>query len=197
MLDTHVFRIGLAGYLGAGKSTVSCFFADAGAIVIDADAEAKKMMQHNNEVQAQLLSEFGPAIRNGDRMDFALLGEHAFASRESLLRLNAIVHPPLLLILEKMLNTATGTVVLDAALLPLWKSLNSFNRLYWISASPEIREKRVLQRNSMPIETIRNRMALQEATVPAPSGHPWTIIENTGTIDTLHRCLSTSIHEGI
>ena len=57
-----MLKIGLTGGLGCGKSTASAVLAEFGAYILDADNEAKKMINKNSIVQSELIAEFGTDI---------------------------------------------------------------------------------------------------------------------------------------
>ncbi|MFY9325011.1 MAG: dephospho-CoA kinase, partial [Candidatus Nanopelagicales bacterium] len=54
-------RIGLTGGIGAGKSTVSAFFAKNGAKIISSDTIAQELLDRP-DIQAQLLEIFGSEV---------------------------------------------------------------------------------------------------------------------------------------
>ena len=88
--------IALAGYMGSGKTTCARFFADAGAMLINADLEAKALMESEPKILQELKAEFGDSILENDKISYSRLGSIVFGSVEPLLKLNSITHPPLL-----------------------------------------------------------------------------------------------------
>ncbi|GIS36266.1 MAG: hypothetical protein Ct9H90mP7_2740 [Candidatus Neomarinimicrobiota bacterium] len=54
-----MLKVGLTGGLGSGKSTASRFFKSLGAYVLDADQKAKTLLDNNEDVQKELVKEFG------------------------------------------------------------------------------------------------------------------------------------------
>ncbi len=87
-------RIALTGGIGAGKSTVARLLADRGAVVIDADAIARDIVEPGQPALAEIREAFGPAIIEPDgRLDRAALAQIVFADADALGKLNAITHP--------------------------------------------------------------------------------------------------------
>ncbi|MFC1892472.1 dephospho-CoA kinase [Chloroflexota bacterium] len=86
--------IGLTGGIGSGKSTVSQFLAELGAIIIDADKVGHEAFQPDTEPWRKVVTAFGPEIvkPNGE-IDRNKLGKMAFGNAELLSRLNQIMHP--------------------------------------------------------------------------------------------------------
>ena len=89
-----MLRVGLTGGIGAGKSEVSARLAAQGAVVIDADAIAREVVEPGTEGLAEVVGAFGPEVLLPDgRLDRPRLGEIVFADPELRGKLNAIVHP--------------------------------------------------------------------------------------------------------
>ncbi|HEX3018699.1 MAG TPA: dephospho-CoA kinase [Chitinispirillaceae bacterium] len=190
-------RVGIAGYMGSGKTTCSKFFADAGALLINADAEAKSLMQSQPQIQNKLLLEFGDSISENGKISYSRLGSIVFSSKESLLRLNAIVHPPLLEKLrELMTNPDPEIIVLDAALIPLWNIDSWFDYRIWVDAPGVLRLDRIFKKNpNVTKELLQQRMILQESTFLPPSTKTWKYILNEDGIDMLSQKVSLVINQ--
>ncbi|MBN2189051.1 MAG: dephospho-CoA kinase [Chitinispirillaceae bacterium] len=188
-----VRRIGIAGYMGAGKTAAARLLSSAagptgaGAVVIDADYEAKMIMSDDPGMREQLIRAFGCSILEKDRLSFRSLGNIVFASKEKLLRLNAIVHPPLVERLRGLLEHREDRgVILDAAVLPLWNMETLFDACLWIHAPFEIRLGRLKKvRRDLDVRTLRERMRVQEECLPAPPCPPWRLIHNGGSMERL------------
>ena len=114
-------KIGISGYMGAGKSTVARYFSDRGFHLIDADSEAKGLYRTDPSIIQRLLETFGDSITEEGTLSFSKLGAVAFSDMENLKKLNAIVHPPLLKRLHQLMESnENNDTLLDAALIPLW-----------------------------------------------------------------------------
>jgi dephospho-CoA kinase len=86
--------VGLTGGIGAGKSTVAAMLAARGAVIVDADAIARSVVEPGMPALAALTERFGADILDpGGRLDRGRLAERAFASEESRKALEAITHP--------------------------------------------------------------------------------------------------------
>lgn len=99
-------RVGLTGGIGAGKSTVAARFAELGAMVIDADALARQVVEPGTAGLAALVQAFGPSILRPDgALDRAALGAIVFRDDGARARMNGIVHP---LIAARTAEVLTG-----------------------------------------------------------------------------------------
>ncbi|MGZ6967473.1 MAG: dephospho-CoA kinase [Acidimicrobiia bacterium] len=86
--------VGLTGGIGAGKSTVAELLTERGAIVIDGDLIARRVVEPGQPALAAIVERFGPEVLAADgTLDRAALAARAFASDEDRKALEAITHP--------------------------------------------------------------------------------------------------------
>src|SRR4051794_15886865 len=89
-----MLRVGLTGGIGAGKSTVAARLAEHGAVLIDADAIAREVVEPGTEGLAELVEAFGEDILTPEgALDRAALAAKAFRDEEERRKLNGILHP--------------------------------------------------------------------------------------------------------
>ncbi len=114
--------IGLTGGIASGKSTVSGFLRELGAVVIDADRVGHELLKPDTETWGEVVAAFGKEILAPDgNIDRKKLGEIVFADYEALARLNQIVHPRIQAQvqaqIEQYRRQGVKVVVLEAPLL--------------------------------------------------------------------------------
>jgi len=114
--------IGLTGGIGSGKSTVSRFMADLGAVVIDADKVGHEAFEPGTELWREVVAAFGRQVLTpSGAIDRARLGEVVFGKLESLSCLNAIMHPRMYNLIKGKIEAyrrqGVAVVVLEAPLL--------------------------------------------------------------------------------
>ncbi len=110
----HYKLIGLTGQSGAGKSTVSRFFAANGATVIDADAIVAQLYTPGSPCLKTVAACFGADILSADgTLDRKLLAQRAFATAENTALLGELVHPFVTAVLFRRLKQAQGLVVYE------------------------------------------------------------------------------------
>jgi len=141
--------IGLTGGIGSGKSTVSRFLAELGAVVIDADKVGHEALKPGTELWREVVAAFGrQTLTPGGDIDREKLGEIAFSNPDSLVRLNRIMHPRLYEVvkaqIEECRRQGAGVVVLEAPLLieAGWTSLVD---KIWVTVASEATVLRRLQ----------------------------------------------------
>ena len=182
-------RIGVAGYMGAGKSTCMQFLADENTVLIDADYHAKRLMENDRIIKDLIFTQFGKNVKENDTINFKELGKIAFSSLTELKKLNEIVHPPLIshlenLILKPSLDTTIKKIVLDAALIPLWNIECWFDDLLWIESSHEIRLNRLAKKSKgqIGLDELEHRMKLQETLFDSPDKNKWIMVRNDAEV---------------
>jgi dephospho-CoA kinase len=114
--------IGLTGGIGSGKSTVSQFLAELGAVILDVDRVGHEAFKPDTEIWRQVVATFSSQILTpGGDIDREKLGEMVFGNPESLARLNRIMHPRMHEIVTAQLDDyrrqGMDVVVLEAPLL--------------------------------------------------------------------------------
>jgi dephospho-CoA kinase len=180
-------RIGLTGGIGSGKSTAARRFAELGALVVDADAIAREVVEPGTAGLAAVVAEFGPGILDGaGRLDRPALGEIVFADEAARGRLNAIVHPLVRARVAEILAAApAGTVVVqDVPLLVETGQAGSYDLVVVIEAPEDVRLHRLVTDRGLPAEQARARMATQ-ATDAARRAVADEVIVNDGTPEAL------------
>jgi dephospho-CoA kinase len=179
-------RMGIAGYMGAGKSTCSSLLsAKLGMMVVDADVEAKVLMENDGRVKDELAIAFGPSIARKGVIDFKVLGNIAFSSSGEMEKLNRIVHPRLVRRLQDLICSSPNSCILDAALISFWGIETCFDSCIWVGASRSKRIERVRERTGLSEDRVRQRMTMQEALMAEPRGRSWTFVYNEGSRDEL------------
>jgi len=87
----------LCGPLASGKSTVAAFFAEAGAMVMDADRVVEELLEDKLAVQEEIREAFGEQVFDEfGKPDREALSEKVFKDPAARRRLEAILHPRVL-----------------------------------------------------------------------------------------------------
>jgi dephospho-CoA kinase len=118
-----MLRVGLTGGIACGKSTISRMFRDLDIPILDADPLAHELLEPGQPVYDQVVKEFGPEILANDKsIDRSKLGPIVFADPEKLKRLNQIIHPHIVEIVDRWFATldqpgGPPIAIVEAALL--------------------------------------------------------------------------------
>ena len=160
-----MYKLGITGGIGSGKSTAAEFFMRKGAVVFDADVEAKHHIQKTESVQKLIINNFGSQITTDNHLDLNKLSKIAFSSDKNQKILNGIVWPEVSFLMYnaayKAENKCVKLFIVDAALLLEAGYTDFFNSILLITARKSIRIQRIRLRKNIPEEQIEKRMALQ------------------------------------
>ena len=86
--------VGLTGSVGTGKSTVTNFFRELGAYIIDWDELAREVTRPHLRAWKGIVEYFGRDFLNEDMtINRQKLAEMVFSDKEKVAKLNQIVHP--------------------------------------------------------------------------------------------------------
>jgi dephospho-CoA kinase len=159
-----VFRVGLTGGIGAGKSEVSRRLAALGAVLIDADAIAREVVAPGTPGLARVTGTFGVAVLRPDgSLDREKLGEIVFSDSAKLAALNAIVHPLVGERMTELENAAApdAIVVHDVPLIAENNLAGGFDLVIVVDAPPALQLDRLVHQRQMSAEQAEARMAAQ------------------------------------
>ena len=184
-----MYKLGITGGIGSGKSTAAEFFMRKGAVVFDADVEAKHHIQKTESVQKLIIHKFGSQITTDNHLDLNKLSKIAFSSDKNQKILNGIVWPEVSFLMYnaayKAENKCVKLFIVDAALLLEARFTEFFNSILLITAEESVRYNRILLRENIPEDQIEKRMAFQmPESQKKKLAH--TTIENNGDVPELY-----------
>ena len=172
--------LGLSGGIGCGKSTVAKMLSDLGAVVIDADAIAKEVLEPGQIGYENVIHKFGDGVLDtSGNIDRKKLAELVFQDANQLAQLEVIVHPAVVArvaqIRESLPNTAT--VVYDTPLLVEKQLQNQFDRVLMVFADLDVRKQRLVDRG-LEIGDIEARLANQVSDEQRAAVAEFVIVNN-------------------
>ena len=149
--------IGLTGGIGSGKSTVSQFLAELGAMIIDADKVGHEAFKPHTKAWREVVATFGKQIVAADgTIDREKLGTIVFSDDEARAKLNQIMHPLIHDMvkaqLEEYEHQGIGVVILEAPLL-IEAGWSSMTDEVWVTTASE----------ATVLKRLRERMGLSKS----------------------------------
>lgn len=181
--------VGLTGGLASGKSTVSRMLAERGALVVDADAVAHRVVEPGGPAYQPLVERFGSEVLHPDgTLDRGRLAQVVFADADALADLNAIVHPAVRAVMAERVAEArgeAGVVVLDIPLLV--ESRGNYDDLAGVvvvDCPVDVAVRRAREHRGMSEEEVRARMAAQASREERLAEADF-VIDNSGSLDHL------------
>jgi dephospho-CoA kinase len=180
--------IGLTGGIASGKSAVAGRLAERGAIVVDADALAREVVEPGTPVLARIAKEFGPGVIAADgSLDRAALGALIFTSPDKRVALNAITHPAVAARSHELFAAAAAAdphavVVYDVPLLVDAGRVDEFDLVVVVNASTETRVRRMVEHRGMTRDEALHRINSQ-ATDTERLAIADVVIDANGTLE--------------
>ncbi len=164
-----VYLIGLTGGIASGKSVVSARLRELGAVIVDADAIAREVVEPGQPAFERIVEEFGPEVVSKDgRLDRAKLGAIIFANPALRSRLNEITHPEVKRLAQERIDEAasaneSAVIVYDVPLLVEAgvDSEHPFDLIVVVDATQEIRLERLIKIRGLSREEARRRIDSQ------------------------------------
>jgi dephospho-CoA kinase len=184
-----MFRVGLTGGIGSGKSEVSRRLAAHGVVIIDADAIAREVVEPGTPGLAEVVAAFGPDVLRPDgSLDRPRLGDIVFADAELRATLNGIVHPLVAARMRAVEEAAVpgAVVVHDVPLITENNLAENYDLVVVVDVPPRIQLDRVVRYRGMTKEQAKARIAAQASRAErlAIAG---IVIDNSGSLAELDR----------
>jgi dephospho-CoA kinase len=178
--------VGLTGGIASGKSTVSNYFREFGAEVLDADVVAKELSEKEENV-AKIIEIFGNEIldENGN-ISRKKMRERAFLEKDKLKQLNELLHPQVIEVFKnKKENTKEDEIVIfDIPLLFEAGMENLCDTVIVVYISKRVQLERMMKRDRHGIDLaeriIESQMSMSDKIDKAD-----IIINNNCTLEDL------------
>ncbi len=175
-----MYRVGITGGIGSGKSLVARMLEVLGVPVFHADAAGKDLLDHDPVVKEQVMRRFGTGTYGPEGLDRKALAAIIFKDPQARADLNAIVHPA---VRQRFADWAAERnkpiVAMEAAILVETGGHANFDHLVVVTAPEEIRLQRVMERDGTDAASVQARMQAQ-APEEEVLVHADTVIINDG-----------------
>jgi len=158
--------VGLTGSVGTGKSTVTNFFRELGAYIIDWDELAREVIRPHLRAWKEIVEYFGKDFLNEDlTINRQKLAEIVFSDKEKVAKLNQIVHPEVFKEDERITNeikslAPDALIIKDIPLLFELTRPIFVDKVVVVSASEQTQLRR-LEEKGMSREDARSRIKSQ------------------------------------
>jgi dephospho-CoA kinase len=158
--------VGLTGSVGTGKSTVTNFFRELGAYIIDWDELAREVTCPHLRAWKEIVEYFGKDCLNEDlTINRQKLAEMVFPDKEKVAKLNQIVHPKVFEEDERITNEIKSLdpdalIIKDIPLLFELTRPIFVDKTVVVSASEQAQLRR-LEEKGMSREDARSRIKSQ------------------------------------
>lgn len=152
-------KIGLTGGIGSGKTTVAALFELLGIPVYYADHEAKRLMNEDASLKEQITIHFGAGAYRDGHLDRKHLASLVFANKEKLALLNSLVHPVTIQHSQTWAERHVSPYIIREAALIFESGVNEvLDYVIGVSAPEQVRIQRVMQRDNISVDAVKERM---------------------------------------
>jgi len=156
--------VGLAGGIGAGKSTVAQVFEQLGIPVYYADLRARDLMQSDNHLIHQIRLLFGPqAYHSSGTLNRDYLRARIFSSPKDKAQLERLVHPRVYTDFALWgQQQQSPYVLLESAILCSSRGTQHLDGLIYVDAPRSLRLLRVVRHRGIPAQAVEAIMQSQQ-----------------------------------
>lgn len=182
--------IGLTGGIASGKSTVSSYLKELGAIIVDADIVAREIVEKGQPALKEIIDYFGKEVLLSDgALNRKSLGNIVFSDPQKLQVLNKITHKRIIENIEEKIKhyrhlDNVKAIFIDAALLIEMKMNFLTDEIWLVTTSKEIQLKRLMLRDNLSFDEAINRINSQMSLEQKKEVSD-VIIDNSGDYDYL------------
>ncbi|MCS6962513.1 MAG: dephospho-CoA kinase [Thermoflexus sp.] len=191
--------IGLTGNIACGKSTVARMLAEKGAYIIDADAIAHEVIRKGTPAYEAILRRFGEGILGPDgEIDRRRLGAIVFRDLNALRDLEAIVHPAVLVEIQRRIQACpeAPAIVIEAIKLIESGFARACDTLWVVTCSESEQVRRLMIERGLAEEEARVRIRAQPPQ-EEKIRHAHVIIDNSGDLEATRRQVEQAWREWI
>ncbi len=155
--------IGLTGGIGAGKSVIGRILESFGFPVYYSDFEAKKLMNTDPIIREELSKLLDEEIYKSGQLDRERLAKIIFSSAGLRDEVNHLIHPRVRehfnFFCEE--NSMKKLIFNEAAILFETGAYENFDKNILVIAPDELRIKRVMKRDNISAQEVKNRINAQ------------------------------------
>lgn len=155
--------VGLTGNIATGKSVVRRMLANSGALGIDGDDIAHRMLYPGGPAYQPVIEAFGKAVLSENRqISRRKLGEIVFNDPNMLEKLESLIHPAVTKSILLRAKRSQQPIIVIEAIKLLEAGLDEICDTIWVShASPDHQLERLVQTRQMDQAAAMNRITGQ------------------------------------
>lgn len=157
-----VFRLGITGGIGSGKTSVCRVFDVLKIPIFSADRVASEIMEKDSRIKNELNRIAGKDLYITGNLDRAALSAIIFNDSPALQRVNSLVHPAVFDSFSEWAGTQVSPyVIMEAAILFESGAAEYVDKIATVVAPVAERIERVIRRNKLSREQVLERMKNQ------------------------------------
>ncbi|NLJ85013.1 MAG: dephospho-CoA kinase [Firmicutes bacterium] len=179
--------VGLTGGIASGKSTVAKMFVEKGYRVLDSDVFARDVVQPGTEGWQEIRAAFGDECLLADgSLNRTLLADIIFNDANARAKLNNIVHPKVLALIDQGIHEARlqgePLVVVDVPLLYEIGFEDEVDVVVVVSVKSQLQMERLQARDGLTLEEAQSRIDAQMP-LSVKASRADFVIDNSGSLE--------------
>lgn len=161
-----MYKIGITGSIGTGKTTIASMFAKFSIPIFDADKEIKKILTRR-EIKRKIIT-IWPTVLRKNKIDKHKLKNIIFSNQEDKQKLERILYPFLKKELKKFENVNNEKKILayDVPLIYETNSENDYDLILLANCNEKLQKQRVIARdkisNSLFEKIIKSQLSFDD-----------------------------------
>lgn len=157
-----MYKVGITGGIGSGKSTVCAMLEELGVAIYNSDARAKELMTTSATLREAIVARFGAECYTGEGLNRGYLAERVFGDAAELAALNSLVHPAVMADFEAWAERQEGSyVVFESAILFEAGLEQRVDMAIAVLSPEELRIERAMRRDGTTREQVVARIRRQ------------------------------------
>ena len=189
MTSPNIYKIGVTGGIGSGKSAVCTIFAQLGVPVLFADDIAKEISSTNAVVRKKLNALVGePAFQPDGSLNRQYIASKMFADKSLQRKMELLLHPRVEKEIERrckeLKHRGDRMVLVEAALIYEAGLNKNLDAVLVVDTDESERINRVCKRDAVSEATVQSRIAAQWDVKKKLQKADY-VIYNNGTMDEL------------
>lgn len=162
-----VIVLGITGGIACGKSLISRFFEELGAVVLSADALAREAVRPGEVAFKEIVAHFGAEILTTEGViDRARLARRIFLAPDERQLLNQLTHPAIARLADRRIdelrkNPDVPLIIYEAPLLFEAKAEERVDLVLVVATTPERQLERLMRRDNLSREEALQRIFAQ------------------------------------
>lgn len=157
-----MYKVGITGGIGSGKSTVCAMLEEMGVAVYNSDARAKELMTTSATLREAIVARFGAECYTSEGLNRGYLAERVFGDAAELAALNSLVHPAVMADFEAWAERQEGSyVVFESAILFEAGLEQRVDMAIAVLSPEELRIERAMRRDGASREQVVARIRRQ------------------------------------
>ncbi len=173
-----IYKLGVTGGIGSGKSTICRIFEVMGIPVFYSDEEARSIMDSTESIKSGLEKILGFDVYRDGELDRQELADVIFNDADLLKQVNKLVHPIVFDAFQSWAESCQSPyVILESAVLFTSGSDKRVDKILAVVAPLEERIQRVMDRNNITRSQVTERINMQVSESVLRKGSDF-IVEN-------------------